>query len=84
MNAFVKLEGSFPARQFRASGSARPVRLFLQTASCGARVGQVLRVKNSDQPAPQRPQQLEQAQQFQRRSAPGRHLSDFKLSDERC
>ena len=83
MNAFVKLEGSFPETPVpSAAGPARPVRLLLQTARGGRARGPDAAGEEQRQPAAQRPQQLEQAQQLQRRSAAGRHRPDFKLSDE--
>ena len=85
MNAFVKLDGSFPERPVPAQPVlTRSVRLFLPTASRWARArAEVLRVKNSDNLLHNVHSSLEPAQQLQRRSAPApasRH--DFKLADE--
>ncbi len=75
-NVFVKLEGSFPATPV----PSQPVEI--DQVACvykprvvGARVGQTLRVKNSDNLAAQRAQRLRQGQWVQFRGARQRHAA---------
>jgi hypothetical protein len=83
MNAFVKLEGSFPATPV----PAQPVLLeqkacFYQPRVIGARVGQVLRVRNDDNLLHNVHSSSSRRNSFNVGQPQAGISSDFKLSDE--
>jgi plastocyanin len=83
MNAFVKLEGSFPGTPV----PSQPVQLdqsgcFYKPRVVGARVGQVLRVKNSDNLLHNVHSSSSKRNSFNAGQPQAGISSDFKLSDE--
>jgi plastocyanin len=83
MNAFVKLEGSFPGTPV----PSQPVQLdqsgcFYKPRVVGARVGQILRVKNSDNLLHNVHSSSSKRNSFNAGQPQAGISSDFKLSDE--